>query len=54
MIPRDYVTEWRQWAPWNEDFQVEQDLIISRALVEIFSDATLAGALARFLDKRDG
>ena len=46
MIPRDYITEWRERAPWNEDFQVEQDLVISRALVEIFSDAVLAGALA--------
>ena len=46
MIPRDYITEWRERAPWSEDFQVEQDLVISRALVEIFSDPVLAGALA--------
>ena len=46
MIPRDYITEWQARAPWIEDFQVEQDLVISRALVEIFSDRTLAGALA--------
>lgn len=46
MIPRDYITQWRERAPWSEDFQVEQDLIISRALVEIFSNAGLAGALA--------
>ena len=46
MIPRDYITQWREWAPWTEDFQVEQDLVISRALVEIFSDPLLAGALA--------
>ena len=46
MIPRDYITQWRERAPWSEDFQVEQDLIISRALVEIFSNAVLAGALA--------
>lgn len=46
MIPRDYTTQWRAQAPWNEDFQVEQDLVISRALVEIFSDPVLAGALA--------
>ena len=46
MIPRDYITQWRERAPWSEDFQVEQDLIISRALVEIFSDPALAGALA--------
>ena len=37
MIPRDYVTAWRGNAPWVEDAQVEQDLVISRALVEMFS-----------------
>ena len=36
MIPRDYVTAWRASAPWVEDAQVEQDLVISRALVEMF------------------
>ena len=46
MIPHDYITEWRARAPWVEDFQVEQDLVISRALVEIFSDAVLARSLA--------
>jgi len=46
VIPRDYITEWRERAPWSEDFQVEQDLIISRALVEIFSHPVLASALA--------
>ena len=38
MIPRDYITQWRERVPWSEDFQVEQDLVISRVLVEIFSD----------------
>ena len=46
MIPRDYITQWRERAPWSEDFQVEQDLVISRALVEIFADPVLDGALA--------
>ncbi len=46
MIPRDYVNAWRERAPWNEDFQVEQDLVISRVLVEMFSDPILAEALA--------
>lgn len=46
MIPRDYITEWRAVVPWVEDAQVEQDLVISRALVEIFSHAELAKALA--------
>jgi len=46
VIPRDYITEWRAQAPWVQDFQVEQDLVISRALVEIFSSARLRDALA--------
>lgn len=46
VIPRDYVTEWRAQAPWVQDVQVEQDLVISRALVEIFSDPVLSEALA--------
>ncbi|MCA9411536.1 MAG: nucleotidyl transferase AbiEii/AbiGii toxin family protein [Candidatus Omnitrophica bacterium] len=39
MIPRDYITEWRAKAPWVYDFQIEQDLILSRALVAIFSES---------------
>jgi len=46
MIPRDYITAWRARAPWVLDSQVEQDLIISRALVEIFSEPHLRNALA--------
>ena len=46
MIPRDYITEWRKQAPWVEDFQVEQDLAISRALVAIFDHPVLRESLA--------
>lgn len=46
MIPRDYITEWRDQAPWVDDAQVEQDLVISRALVDIFSNDILHDALA--------
>lgn len=46
MIPRDYITAWRAEAPWVQDFQVEQDLVISRAIVEIFSKPLLRDALA--------
>lgn len=46
MIPRDYITEWRALAPWVDDAQVEQDLVISRALVDIFSHPALRDALA--------
>ena len=46
MIPRDYITEWRAHAPWVQDIQVEQDLVICRALVDIFSEPILKDALA--------
>ena len=46
MIPRDYVTEWRSQAPWIQASQVEQDLVIGRALVEMFSYPVLAAGLA--------
>lgn len=46
MIPLAYITEWRNKAPWQDDFQVEQDLIIERALVEIFSDPFLKERMA--------
>lgn len=41
------MLNWRvTYAPWREFAQVEQDLIISRALVEIFSDEFLRKNLA--------
>jgi predicted nucleotidyltransferase component of viral defense system len=45
MIPRDFIIEWREMAPWSSDSQVEQDLVISRALVELFSSGTLRDKL---------
>lgn len=38
MIPRQNIIAWSRQAPWAEQRQIEQDLIISRALVELFSD----------------
>lgn len=46
MIPQAYITEWAQQVPWQTNEQVEQDLVICRALVEIFSDEWLASRLA--------
>ena len=45
MIDRAYITEWQQKAPWSQRYQVEQDLVICRALVEIFSQPLLAEQL---------
>jgi len=46
MIPEFFIQEWKEHAPWAEPYMVEQDLIICRALVSIFSDDFLASQLA--------
>lgn len=46
MIPYLHIQAWRAEAPWADDLMVEQDLIISRALVEIYSRPALAERLA--------
>jgi predicted nucleotidyltransferase component of viral defense system len=38
MIPRADIVQWREFAPWISDAQVEQDLVISRLLVEFYQD----------------
>ena len=38
MIPTMNIVAWGRTVPWVEPRQIEQDLIIARALVEIFSD----------------
>ena len=46
MIPRSHITAWRASAPWISDAQVEQDLIISRMLVDLFRDSPIKNKLA--------
>ncbi len=46
MIPKAFITAWRANAPWPEDAQVEQDLVISRALVSLYATPGLAERLA--------
>jgi predicted nucleotidyltransferase component of viral defense system len=47
MIPYDNIVEWRATtAPWVDDAQVEQDLVLSRAVVSIFNDPWLHDRLA--------
>lgn len=46
MIPAIFITEWRAFVPWVLSDQVEQDLIISRALIEIYRDPLLQKKLA--------
>ena len=41
MIPAQNIIAWSKHAPWAEQRQIEQDLIIARALVELFNDSFL-------------
>lgn len=45
MIPEAAITHWRNVIPWPQDAQVEQDLILSRALIEIFQEPLLSKGL---------
>jgi predicted nucleotidyltransferase component of viral defense system len=46
VIPRAHITAWRSHAPWSTDAQVEQDLVICRALTDLYADGLLAGEVA--------
>ena len=46
MIPSDFIVEWRASTRWATDQQVEQDLVLCRALVEILEDTELANDVA--------
>jgi len=37
MIPQSSIDEWRAVTPWSTDLQVEQDLVVSRAVAEFFA-----------------
>jgi predicted nucleotidyltransferase component of viral defense system len=45
MIPSQNIVAWGNVVPWADQRQIEQDLIISRAIIEIFSDPVLREAL---------
>ena len=46
MIPRANINAWRKVAPWPESAQVEQDLVISRALVEMYRQPDVSAQAA--------
>ena len=46
MIPKSYIQEWSSEAPWPDIRQVEQDLIISRALCDLFNSPKLDEKIA--------
>jgi len=45
MIAPAFITEWSQQCPWITSAQVEQDLVLSRALIEIYADPFLRDVL---------
>ncbi len=44
MIAHDHITQWSATAPWPERRQIEQDLILSRLIIEIAADPLLGRA----------
>jgi hypothetical protein len=46
LIPRAYIQAWSAKAPWPDLRQVEQDLIICRALCDLFNASELKGKIA--------
>lgn len=46
MIPQGYLQAWSAKAPWPDFRQVEQDLIICRALCDLFNTPALRGRIA--------
>jgi predicted nucleotidyltransferase component of viral defense system len=46
MLPRFEIQAWRSQAPWADEADIEQDLIITRALLQLFDDAFIRESLA--------
>ncbi len=46
MIPQAYLQAWSAKAPWPDPRQVEQDLMICRALCDLFNAPALRGKVA--------
>lgn len=46
MIAQAYLNEWATRAPWSQETQVEQDLLLSRLMIEIAHDDVLGHELA--------
>lgn len=44
MIPQAYLVDWRNVAPWSEMHQVEQDLVLTRAIIQLYSDPIFSEA----------
>jgi hypothetical protein len=40
MIQRSYIADWQTFAPWRTNEQVKQDLVICRAIADIYEHVT--------------
>ena len=45
MIPEVFIENWRKTVPWQMTEQIQQDLMISRALVDLYNDPHVKDAL---------
>lgn len=45
MIPEVFIENWRKTVPWQMTEQIEQDLMISRALIDLYNDPHVRDAL---------
>src|SRR3990167_2222465 len=45
MIPQAHIIEWRNKAPWGTSDQVEHDLVLSRAICELYTHPLIAKGL---------
>lgn len=46
MIPTSFLQAWSHQAPWPDSRQIEQDLVICRALCDLFNHSVLKGRIA--------
>ena len=46
MIPKAYIDQWKLHSPWQQDEFVEQDLILTRLLIELYSSKLISENLA--------
>ncbi len=46
MIPPMHLAHWRAKTPWGLDSQIEQDLVLTKAVIQLYSDPNLTNAFA--------
>ena len=46
MIPNIYIEDWSNYVKWQSAAQIEQDLIISRALIDLYNEPHISVAIS--------